>query len=107
MPNNSFQIPFRSLAHRTTESNTLQAYVTSVMDSERDYLELGLLYMESLNKPYCTTTESNTLQAYVTSVMDSERDYLELVCYILLKKSFAPLVLFSQFSQNFANCYII
>ena len=30
----------------TTESNTLQGYVTSVMDSEWGYLELSLFYME-------------------------------------------------------------
>ena len=32
--------------HRSTESNTLQGYVTSVMNSERGYIELSLLYME-------------------------------------------------------------
>ena len=35
----SRMIPFQ---HRTTESNTLQGYVTLVMDCERGYVELSL-----------------------------------------------------------------
>ena len=35
-----------TLKHRTTESNTLQGNVKPVIDSERGYLELSLLYIE-------------------------------------------------------------
>ena len=35
-----------STTHRATESNTLQEYVTSVMDSDKGNLELSLVYME-------------------------------------------------------------
>ena len=36
---------FKTYAHCTTESKTLQEYVTPVIDNERGYLELSLLYM--------------------------------------------------------------
>ena len=43
IPKVGFQFP---CSHRTTELNTLQGYVEPLMDSERGYLELSLLYME-------------------------------------------------------------
>ena len=39
-------------SHRTTESNTLQGFVTSVIDSETGNLELSVLYMERCFKTY-------------------------------------------------------
>ena len=33
-------------SHRTSESNTLQGYVTPVMDNDMGYKELSLLHME-------------------------------------------------------------
>ena len=38
--------PLFHISHRKTESNTLQGYITSVMDSERGNIELSLSYVE-------------------------------------------------------------